>query len=144
MPNPTASLLYTLRTVRARITKFYRHIKDSLPYIGTGYYVTNYFQSDATAKKKSKMPLQAASGGISRVWFKQGSPIFTWLSGTTGPRNLPDMTSLVTSGRLRNAIKYCTKVIRKTGPADKRVKYFGHCLTQTCHMLHRNACQPIL
>ena len=38
----------------------------------------------------------------------QGSPSFTRLSGTTGPTNLLDMTSLFAFGRLQHAIKYCT------------------------------------
>ena len=123
MPNPTASLLYISRTVRARITKFYRRTQAGLTYIGAGYDVTTHFRSEATAKKLSKMPPPAASGRIAREWFKRGSPNFTRLSGTIGPRNLPDMTSLVTSGLLWNAIKYCTKVMRKTGLARQRVKY---------------------
>ena len=32
------------------------------------------------------------------------------LSGTIGPQNLRDMTSLPASGRLQNATKYCTRV----------------------------------
>ena len=70
-------------------------------------------------KNPSKMPHQPASGGISRERFKRGSPIFTWLSGTTDPTNLLDMTSLIAYGRLQNAIKYCTKVVCKTGPTAK-------------------------
>ena len=65
------------------------------------------------------MPLQTASGGMFREGFKRGSPNFTWVSGTIGPPNLPDMTSLVVSGRLQNANKYCTKVVRKTSPAKE-------------------------
>ena len=61
MPNRTASLLYIFRTVRARITKFYRHIQAGLAYIAAGYDVTIYFRSEATAKKLSKMPPLAAS-----------------------------------------------------------------------------------
>ena len=38
---------------------------------------------------------------------------------TTGPTNLPDMTSLVACGRLQNAVKYCTQVMCKTGPVIK-------------------------
>ena len=57
-------------------------------------------------KKRPKMPPQTASGGISREKFMLGSPNFTWLSGITWPTNLPDMTSLVTSSRQQNAIKY--------------------------------------
>ena len=35
---------------------------------------------------------------------------FTPSSGTNDPAKLPDMMSLAASGRLQNAIKYCTKV----------------------------------
>ena len=66
------------------------------------------------------------SGGIGRQQFKPGSRNFTHLSGAIGHTEVPDITSLVASGRLQNAIKYCTQV-RKTGPAGERV--VGHCLT---------------
>ena len=89
--------LYISRTVRARTTKFYRHIQAGMAYIGAEYDVTTYFRSEATAKKTVE---NAASGGISRECFKRGLPNFTGLSGTTVARNMPDMTSLVTSGRL--------------------------------------------
>ena len=69
------------------------------------------------------MPPLTASGGISPEWFKRGSPNVKRLSGTSGPRNLPDPTSLVTSCRLQNAIKYWTKVMRKTDPVGQRVNY---------------------
>ena len=46
------------------------------------------------------------------------------------------MTSLVAFGRLQYAIKFWTKVMRKTDPAGQRVKYFGHCLTQIHKILH--------
>ena len=95
-------------------------------------------------KKPSKMPPQTASGGISRERFKRGSPNSTWLSETTGHTNLPDMTSLVTSSRQQNAIKYCTQVMGKTGPAGQRAKYFGHRLTQTNHRLHGHPGRPTL
>ena len=101
MSHPTASLLYISRTVWARITKFYRHIQADLPYIDTEYGVTSYFRSEATAQKPSKMPPQAALGGISRERFKRGSPHLAGLSGTTGPTDMPDMTSLITYGRLK-------------------------------------------
>ena len=68
------------------------------------------------------MPPQTASCGISRERFKRESPTFTRLAGTIGPTNLPDMTSLVAPGRLQKAIKYCTKVMRKTGLAGQGVK----------------------
>ena len=59
--------------------------------------------------------------------------------------NLPDMTSLVSSGPLRNAIKYFTKVMRKTDPASQRVNYFGHYFTQTSHMFHiTNMCADLV
>ena len=54
--------------------------------------------------------------------LRGGSPNFTWLSWITGSTNMLDITSLVASGRLQNAIKYWTKVIRKTGPAGQIVK----------------------
>ena len=68
------------------------------------------------------MTPQAASGGISRERFKGGSPNLTRLSGGTGPINMPDMTSLVASGRLQNTIKYCIKVMCEMGPAGQRVE----------------------
>ena len=59
-----------------------------------------------------------AWGRISPERFKRRSRNFTPLSETIGLTNLPDMTSLeatyLTSGKLHNAIKYCTNV-RKTG-----------------------------
>ena len=135
MPNPTDSLLYSSWIAWAKITKVYRPSDANLPYICTGYDVISYFRSEATAKQSSKMSPQMASGGISRERFKRGSPNFTQkLSRTTSPKNLPDTTSLVTSGRVQNPIKYCTKVMRKTRPVSQRVKYFGHCLSQIRHM----------
>ena len=44
------------------------------------------------------------------------------MAGTIGLKNIPDMTSLAASGRLQNAIKYCTKVL-KTGSAGKQLNY---------------------
>ena len=129
-------------TVWARIAKFYRHIHANMLYICTWYYFTNDFQLEVIAKKLSKMPPQTASGGISWEWFKRGSPNFTQLSRITGATNLPDMTSLVASGRLQNTIKYWTKVMRKTGPVGKRVKQFDHCLTQIYQMLHGHPLMP--
>ena len=83
MPNPTASLLYISSNVRTRITEFYRHIQAALAHIVAGYDVIIYFWSETKAKNLSKMPPEAASGGISLEWFKQGSPSFKMLSGTT-------------------------------------------------------------
>ena len=113
---------YISRTVWPRITEFYRHIHADLPNIGTGYDATNCFRSEATENKLSKMPLQTASGGISRQRFMRVSPNFTRLSWITGPTNLLDITSTVASGRLQNAINYWTKVMRKAGPVGQRVK----------------------
>ena len=59
---------------------------------------------------------------VSRERFKQRSPNLECLSGTTGPINLPDMTLLPPSGRLQNAIKYYTKVRKKTGLVGQRVE----------------------
>ena len=44
----------------SKIRKFHRHINDDLPYICTGFDVTNSFRSEATSKKQSKMPPQTA------------------------------------------------------------------------------------
>ena len=63
----------------------------------------------------------AALGGISPERFQQLSQNFAYLSGTIDLTNLPDMTSLATSGRLHKATKYCAKV-RKTGPAGQTVE----------------------
>ena len=62
------------------------------------------------------------------------------LHGPVGSITTPDMSSLVASSLLQNAIKYCTKVVRKTGPVGQRVELFGHCLTQTHQMLHEHQC----
>ena len=91
--------MYISRTVWARITKCYRHIHTDLPYICTWYDVTNYFRSEVTMKKTSKMPHQTASSEICRERFKRGSPNFVRLSGTSGFINPPDMTSPATSNR---------------------------------------------
>ena len=106
------------KTVWPRITKFYRGIRTGTLFSHTEYDVTTYFRSEVIAIKLSKIPLPTASGGISREWFKRGSPNFTYLSGTISFTNLMDMTLLAASSRLQNAIKYYTKV-HKTGPASK-------------------------
>ena len=64
------------------------------------------------------MPHPTTLGRISPEQFKRGSRNFTRLSGTAGPTDLPDMTSLAAFSRLQNAIKYCTTV-RKTDAAGK-------------------------
>ena len=95
-----------------------------MPYICTGYDAMNYFRSENLQQKNlSKMQPQTASDGISRERFMRGSPNFTRLSGITGTTNLLDMTSLVTSGRLQNAIKHWTKVMRKTGGQRVKIVY---------------------
>ena len=53
---------------------------------------------------------------ISGERLKRGSPNVVRLPGTASLANLPHMTSYAASGRLQNAIKYCTKV-HKTGAA---------------------------
>ena len=60
----------------------------------------------STSSRLSKIPPLAASGGISREQFEQGSRHFTHLLRTIDLTNLPDMTSLASSGRLQNAIKF--------------------------------------
>ena len=81
--------------------------------------LTNFRLAVIEVQKRSKMPPQTASGGISPEWFKRGSPNFEQLSETTGPTNRSDMTSLVASSRLRNAIIYCNKVMLKRLRVDK-------------------------
>ena len=66
------------------------------------------------------MPPPIASGRIYGERFKRGSRNFTNLSGTDSLTNLLDTSLLAASGRLQNAIKYCTKV-RKTGVASIEV-----------------------
>ena len=59
------------------------------------------------------------SGGVYREWLKIGSQNGTRLLGTIGLTNLLDLTSLAASGRLQNAIKYCTKVTKRVPPAKE-------------------------
>ena len=103
-----------LRTVWPRITIFYVDIHTDIVYSRTGYDVIISFRSEVTVKKRSKLPPPTASGGISQEWFKLRSRNFTHLLMTIGLTNLPDTTPLTSPSRLRNAIKYCTK-LRKTG-----------------------------
>ena len=55
---------YISRTLWPRITKFYANLHTRRVYNHTGYDVTNYFRSEATATKQSKMPPQTALGWI--------------------------------------------------------------------------------
>ena len=113
---------YISRTIWARITKFYRRIHTELHYIWTGHDVTNYFQSEVTAKTVENTASDGFRWNFSRKVKAMIDRHFTRLSMTSGPTNLPDTTSLVASGRLQNPIKYCTKVMRKTGTAGHIVK----------------------
>ena len=60
-------------------------------------------------------------GGISRERFKWGSLNFTQLSGITAPTNLPDMTSLVASGRRKLQMNTACKCIKRDQPATSRI-----------------------
>ena len=60
-----------------------------------------------------------ALGGISQERFELGSASFTRFSKTSGPTNLPEMTSPAPSGRRQNAITYYRKV-HKTGPKCRK------------------------
>ena len=91
------------------------HFAD-LPYIYTGYDITNYFRSGATAKNSRKCRLKRLQVEFLENSFSRGSPNLTRLSGINDPTKLPDMTSS------QHAIEYWTKVMRKTGPAGQRVK----------------------
>ena len=112
--------LYISRTFRPRMTKFYKNLNSGRVYNRTQYNVTNYFGS--YCGKMSIMLPKMASGIISPKRLSKRSQNFKRLSGTTGPTNLPDMASLVTSGRPQNAIKYGTNVMPTMGPAGQRVK----------------------
>ena len=93
------------------ITKFYVDIHAHLLYSHTGHGIIYCFRSDViTREKPSKMLPLTVSGRISRERLKQGLPNFTRLFGTISLTNLPGMTLLAASGRLKNAIKYCPKV----------------------------------
>ena len=110
---------YISRTVWPKITQFYTDIHFDQPYIHTGYDITNYNSRQLLRKKTAKMLLPTTAGGISREGFKRGSRNFTGLSGTIGLTNLPDMTSLAISGWLQNAIKYCTKYVKRVCAAEE-------------------------
>ena len=56
---------------------------------------------------------QTALGGISREKFSEDHRISHGYQEQLAPTNLPDLTSLVASGRLQDVIKYYTKVMRK-------------------------------
>ena len=114
---------YILRTAWPGITKLYMNFTPvgSMTTPDMTSLSTSGWQLSAF-EKRTKMPPQTASGGISREEFKRGSPNFTRLSPTTGPTNLLDMTSLVSFSRLQIAIKYCTIVMRKTGSVGQWVK----------------------
>ena len=72
----------------------------------------NLLPVEVTAKNRRKFrPKQLHVEFIDKGLTED--PKVQMLSGITGPIHLPDMTSLVASGRLKNAIEYCTKVVRK-------------------------------
>ena len=126
MPHPTASLLYISRTVWARITKFYRQIHTDLPY--------PIFPPDLMSLTTSGWKLPRKNRRICRLRHLHVEFLEKGLSEdhqiSQGCRGqLPDMTSLITSGLLQNAIKYCTKLMCKTGPVGQRVEYVSHSLT---------------
>ena len=66
-------------------------------------------------KNRQKFRLRRL-GGITRERFKQKLGIFSDLSETIGPTNVPDATSLAVFGMLQNANKYCTKVFKQVRP----------------------------
>ena len=108
------------RKVCPRITKFYTDIHTDPLHSNTGMDDTNYFLLEVIAKKISKMPHPIASDGIYAERFKQGSSDFTQLLETIGRIHALDMTLLAASGRLQNAIEYCTKV-RKNDSGRQRI-----------------------
>ena len=77
--------------------------------------------SDLTSLATSSWQLLKFLKRLKMPRFKRGSQNFTRLSWTSGPTNLPYMTSLAVSSWLQNPTKCCSKV-HKTGPAGQRVK----------------------
>ena len=67
---------FVLRTVWLRIIKFYRNLHTRRVYNHTGYDVTKYFRSEATAKNCENADAQTASGLISEERLMRGSPNF--------------------------------------------------------------------
>ena len=88
-------------------------------YNHTGCDITGYFRLPVIEVEKTvEMWPSTVSVGIYRDLFAPRPPKFTCLSGTVDLTDLPDMTSLAVSGRLQNATKYCTKLL-KTGAAGR-------------------------
>ena len=58
---------------------------------------------------------------FSRTVWARSPKFYMFIGAQSALTNLPDMTSPAISGRLQDAIKYCTKVHR-TGPAGQRVE----------------------
>ena len=85
------------RTVRPRITIFYRDIHTDIVDSHTGHGITYYFRSEVKANKKRTL---TASGRISGERFGRVSRIVINLSGIVGTTTTPDMTSLAASGWL--------------------------------------------
>ena len=83
--------------------------------------VSNSGRSEVKEKKTVKTaPSDGFGGNFSIIILARITKLYT-LIGTISLTNMPDMTSLVASGRLQNAITYCAKVC-KSGPDGQRVQ----------------------
>ena len=92
---------YISRTVSAKnlITRFYKDIHTDIPTCAW-YDVTNYFPSEVIAQKPVE---NAASVHLEYLenGFRDDHQIHTFVGYNRSPKNLPDVTSLVASGRLQ-------------------------------------------
>ena len=99
--------------------KFYTNLLTGRVYNHTGYDVTTNFRSEVMAKNPSKMPPPTTLVEISQR-FVRWPPNFTCLSGTIGPTNLLDMTSVASSVsfatlKMITVVPYSVKVIGEWG-----------------------------
>ena len=84
----------------------------------TGYDVTSYFwMAFIKVRTTVEMPPPTALGRILGERFKRAQQNFTHFLGTVSLTNLPDMTPLAASGRLKNATQLkaaqnCVKWVR--------------------------------
>ena len=88
----------------------------------TDYFLFAVIEVQETVENARKCRIQRLRCRLSCEPFELESSNFTNTCVPTCTTSLLDMTSLIASGQLQNAIKYCTKVTRKTVLSVKRVK----------------------
>ena len=106
-------LEYLENRLTYKITKFYRDIHTDIVYSHTGYDAIVYFRSKVIAKKLSKIPLRQLRVEFLGNGLARTTKFYTLVKGNRSYKPA-GMTSLPSSGRLQNVVKYCTEV-RKTG-----------------------------